>query len=173
MKLSCLSVLVIIPFSVSSQLHASAPEAQCYPLVHGEEGMGSTNSLFLPHLSSEGNWQYFIYVTNVSEKYINVKLSQEDFQGAVFIPQTVTFDGAFSVDNSPIGFDSSKAILKPRESGRIGVFDANGPSILSGTVSWQADVCIERALLVTIRGNYNDKSRLGSNIFFLNNGQPF
>lgn len=173
MKLSCLSALVIIPFSVSSQLHASAPEAQCYPLVHGEEGMGSTNSLFLPHLLTDNAWSFYVTLTNTSEKFVNVKLRFNAYDGNAYTPQQVVYYGSFSAVNSPLLPSLSGAVLKPNETARVRILDDSNSEALQGRVSWQADSCISSALLVSVRSHYSTSTRFGSDIRLLNNGQPF
>jgi len=55
---------------------ATAHEEQdlCYPLAHGEDGMGSSNFKYTNHLAFDSTWYTYVYVTNVSHKSVNIKM---------------------------------------------------------------------------------------------------
>lgn len=160
-------------FGLSSSVFASsAPAPECYPLVHGENGQGSTNSLYLPHLYLDSTWESYISVTNTSSEFVNVKLNFKDSAGVLALPRGVDYYGAFNASNTPLSVNSGGAILKPNESARVRVANVPVAEAVFGSISWQADSCIDSALLVTVRSQYSE-NRLASSLMLLNNGQPF
>lgn len=167
-----LFVLGAALFSTSFVSHAGgfASEATCYPLVHGENGMGSTNSLNLPHMRTFSLWYSVIYVTNVSNDFVNVKLNFKRYNGDAYHPVSYDFDGEFNSGNSPFSVEPSGAILKPGRTAKVTIFDDSYTEALVGSISWQADSCINEALSVSVRSH---RSSLGTSIDFLNGGQPF
>lgn len=144
----------------------------CYPLAHGEEGMGSRNSMFLPVLITTQEWHSHIHITNTSYKTINVTLDFLNYDASPYAPYSVEHFGQFSSKNSPI--NSSIAILKPFETGNITIYD-NSTSYhesFTGRVSWQADACIDKAIRVDVRTNLGG-SNFNQGFVILNGGNPF
>lgn len=158
-------------FSSVTQAGGFAPEASCYPLAHGENGMGSTNTLNLPHMRTASSWMAHIYLTNTSDVFVNVKLKFKDFAGSVYAPKNYELYGAFNQSNSPLT-DIGGAILKPNETAKVVILDNSFQDALVGRVEWQADACIKEALLVTAKNNFNGSSAV-STLMLLNGGQPF
>ena len=147
--------------------------AQCYPLVNGEEGMGSTNSIQLPHTHTSGSWTSYIYVTNTGYKKVNVKLNYTRFDSSVYAPVNVQYHGAFNSANSPLDLLNGGGILRPHETARITIRDDNYSEDLSGSISWQADACIESALVVSVRNQYSVSGRIATSLQVLNGGKAF
>lgn len=164
--------LFLILITSFAQAH-DGNHAQCYPLIHGEEGQGSTNKIQLPHMHTAGRWNAYIYVTNTGYKTVNVKLNFTQFDGSIYTPVNVVSEGAFSSANSPFDLLNGGGILRPRETARITIFDDNFPQVLTGAISWQADACLEDALVVTVRNNFSANDQLGDSLVVLNGGNPF
>ena len=173
LRLLFVSALVFLFGFSPSVFASSAPAPECYPLVHGENGQGSTNSLYLPHLYLDSHWVAHISVTNTSKEFVNVKLNFKESRGIPALPNSVTYHGAFNTSNSPLSVNSGGAILKPNESARIAVLNVPIDESLFGTISWQADSCIDSALLVSVRSQYNVNVGFATSLMLLNNGQPF
>lgn len=165
--------LLLLTISWQAQAAGSAPKATCYPLAHGENGQGSTNSLYLPHLRTVGYWNGYVMVSNTSDNYLNVKLNFKRYDGSPYLPYSYKLEGAFNAGNSPFGLLTGGAILKPGRTARITIYDDNNNDSLMGSVSWQADACIDHALLVSVRSYYENGSHMTSNLLLLNDGQPF
>lgn len=163
------SFLFISAFAQAS----GAPAATCYPLAHGENGQGSENSLALPHLRTKAEWTAFVMVTNTSDKFLNVKLNFNRYDGSPYQPVSVAYEGLFDASNSPFDHTNGGAILKPGETARVSIFDDNYNELLVGSVSWQADACIESGLSVSVRSHFFKDHRYTSDLMFLNNGFPF
>lgn len=158
----------------SALSHAtSAPAATCYLLAHGENGQGSENSLRLPHLRTKDQWTAFVMVTNTSDKFLNVILNFNRYDGSPFQAVSVAYEGLFDASNSPFDHTNGGAILKPGETARVSIFDDNYDELLVGSISWQADACIETGLLVSARSHYFKDHCYTSDLMFLNNGFPF
>jgi len=68
--------------SMSTLAHDDA-QKHCYPLAHGEDGMGSSNSIHMPFMRTKGNWESIIYLTNTSDKNLNVKITLRTRDGEV------------------------------------------------------------------------------------------
>lgn len=165
---------LVFLFGFSPSVFASsAPAPECYPLVHGENGQGSTNSLYLPHLLTVNAYSFYVTMTNTSDEFVNVKLRFNSYDGGSYVPKQVVYYGMFNSVNSPFLPVESGAVLKPRETARVRVVDDSNLEALYGEISWQADSCIERALLVSVRNHYSTTSRFSSDLMLLNNGQPF
>ncbi len=165
--------MLLALFSSLAQAGGSAPAATCYPLEHGEDGQGSTNSLYLPHLLTASSWTGYVMVTNTSNQYLNVKLNFKGYDGSVYLPKNHKLWGEFNAGNSPFALGSGGAVLKPGRTARIAIYDDNNNDALMGSVSWQADACIDHALLISVRSHYDSGSRMASNLVLLNDGQPF
>ncbi len=164
---------LLILFSSLAQAAGSAPAATCYPSEYGENGQGSTNSLYLPHLRTAVKWAGYVNVTNTSDKYLNVTLNFKRYDGSAYFPHTYALEGEFNAGNSPFALSTGGAILKPGRTARIAIYDDNNGDNLMGNVSWQADACIDHALLVSVRSHYENGSHMASNLMLLNDGQPF
>lgn len=168
MKKSLIATCLLAGLPFFSQAAGFAPPAECYPLVHGENGQGSTNFIRLPHLRTNSSWEIYLTVTNESDKQVNVKLKFNDFDGAVYSPYSVLNRGNFTSTNSPLSL--SGAVLKPNHTAQIVILDPANLDMLSGKLSWQADACIDSALHVSVRthstGGY-------TSLLQLNGGQLF
>lgn len=154
-------------------LASTTPAPTCYSIEHGEEGMGSTNSLTLPHMLTDGAWTTFISVTNTSDKFVNVKVNFSAPDGSPYFPSHFNHNGMFNANNSPLMLNAGGAILKPNETARLNVHEDQYQEVLFGRISWQADACIDSALVVSVRSQYNAGGSFGTSIELLNNGQPF
>lgn len=167
MKKSLIATFLLAGLPFFSQAAGFAPPAECYPLVHGENGQGSTNFIRLPHLGTHDGWSIFLSVTNESDKKVNVKFKFSDMNGAVYNPYGYSFQGSFNTNNSP--FEIGGAILNPDHTAHITITDDAYQGVLSGKVIWQADSCINSALHVSVRSHHNGLSTL----LQLNGGQLF
>lgn len=154
---------------------ATAHEEQdlCYPLAHGEDGMGSSNFKYIPILFIDSYWSSFINVTNVSRKPVNVKIAFNDVNNTPYVPALVRPKYNFNSNNNPNHIQTGGAILRPGESGEIWVHDSSSPSPLKGKITWQADGCLERAITATVRNFHVSSTRFSQGLFPLNNGEPF
>ena len=168
-----LFTLLLVFFSSLAHAGGSALSATCYPLEHGEDGQGSTNSLYLPHFITSGKWNGAVFITNVSDKYLNVKLDFMGFVGTIYEPYSYVLEGEFNSDNSPFSSDVGGAVLKPGKSARVTIFDENNDEALAGILKWQADACIKEALIVTFRSQYWGTETSSTSLTLLNDGQPF
>ena len=74
---------------------------------------------------------------------------------------------------APLDTYNGGGFLKPGESGVIGVFDDHHMQDFTGSISWQADACIESALVVTVRSTYSKNDRMTDSRIFLNGGNAF
>jgi len=153
--------------SMSTLAHDDA-QKHCYPLAHGEDGMGSSNSIHMPFMHTGGVWQSRIYVTNTSDKNLNVKITLRTHDGEVYTPVQYSMMGAFSPTNSP--FDH---VLKPFKSAEIRLRDDNFPESFTGKVTWQADACLESAMTGALRNEYFTSSRYDQGLVLFNGGNPF
>ncbi|UAA37718.1 hypothetical protein KIH87_13500 [Paraneptunicella aestuarii] len=173
--LSVFSALVLSSMPLLAQAGGNAPPATCYSIPHGEDGQGSTNSLYLPPFLTHGKWTGYVTVTNTSDKYINVRLHFKNYDGSVYYPQSYELKGEFNSSNSPISTSpiNSWAIVRPGRSARIGIFEDSYQDVMFGTVIWQTDACIDQALLVAFRSHYSATGQEASTLMLLNDGQPF
>lgn len=163
----------LLTMLIQTQAFADAPPATCYAIPHGEDGMGSTNSLHLPHMQTRNDWNAQVFVTNTSNKFVNVKLNFNNFDGSTYTPTNTELEGEFSNGNSPLSLETGGAVLKPGRTARVIIRDNNKYDALIGKITWQADACIDRALLVSVRSQYYYGSSLASTLIPLNNGFPF
>jgi len=148
------------------------PQQHCYPLEHGENGLGSTNAFHLPHFFTSGVWLANYYVTNTSDKPVNVKYRFKLGDGSAHQPRGVNLSESFNTGNNPLSTDTGGAILQPGQTGRVRIEDDNLGSVLTGTIHWQADSCIGHALVASARSTYWGSSSFNTTIF-LNGGNPF
>lgn len=152
---------------------ASTGQDLCYPLAHGENGQGSTNSKYLAHQSVNAGWQSTFYVTNVSDKPVNIKLDFNDANGNSYaFPTTLYYDN-FTSSNSPLDTLSGGAILTPGKTGSVILLGSSYPGTITGTITWQADACLESAIIATLRNVRHNSSLYSQGLFPLNNGEPF
>lgn len=159
--------------STNLQAHDD-PQKHCYPLAHGEEGLGSTNSIHMPFMHTGGTgWQSIIYVTNTSYKNLNVKVTLRTYDGAIYTPTQYTMSGAFSPANSPFDHAGGGAILEPFKSARLQIKDDNFHESFTGKVTWQADACLESAMTGAHRIYYSASGHFDQGLVVLNGGNPF
>jgi len=157
----------------SAQAHTENQDL-CYPLAHGENGLGSRNSMFLPSFFTQSqSWSAAIFVTNTSYKSINVQFEFLKYDASPYAPYDVTFRGEFNNDNYPL--NSEIAILKPFQTGVITIHDNNNDNNkgFTGKVKWQTDSCLDKAIKVDIRNSYFTNSRFDQGFITLNGGNPF
>ena len=155
----------------SAQAHDD-PQQHCYPLAHGENGLGSRNEKHLSYLLTHDNWFSTVYVSNVSNEPLNIKLSLITESNQPHQVQNFQLYGSFDQSNSPI-HNNIGAILKPGFSGRIRIYDNLGTNTLTGKIQWQADTCLNEALVVSIRTTRWEGSSAVSSTAFVNGGNPF
>ena len=159
--------------ATNAMAHDDAQE-HCYPLAHGENGLGSTNTYHIPLMYATGTgWRTWINLTNISDKPVNVKLKLRNHQNSPIIANDYQLSLAFNNTNSPLDTDLGGAILKPSEMGLIGIFNANNRQNFTAQLLWQADACINEALSGALRVYYGDSSRLEQGLVLLNGGKPF
>jgi len=173
LKMLSLSLGLLTCFT--AQANQSSDEL-CYPLAHGENGLGSRNSMFLPTLITEATgWNAYIYITNTSYKPVNVRLDFLNYNASPYEPHTVTYFGQFSASNSPIDTSGVPALLGPHQTGFIRIFDDNVSQNIgfTGKVQWQADACIDKALRVDVRNAYLNGNRYSQGFVMLNGGNSF
>ena len=146
----------------------------CYPLLNHEGRMGSTNSVYMPfmHTNTSG-WRSFFYLTNISDKNLNVKIVLRTQDGEVYTPTQYTLTGAFSSINSPFDQIVGGAILKPFKTGRVRIAEDHFTQSFTGQISWQADACLEHAMTGAARVHYIDSNRYDQGLVLFNGGQPF
>lgn len=170
--LSALLLACTLGITNSATAHDD-PQQHCYPLAHGENGLGSTNSMHLPHMHTAGNWVAHVFVTNTGSKPVNVTYRFKIDDGAAYMPVNVGFHGRFNAVNNPLSIDTGGAILLPGQTGRVRIDDDNLQSTLTGTVHWQADSCIAHSLVASVRNSFWASDRNNSTTTFLNGGNPF
>lgn len=157
----------------SANASATTGQDLCYPLAHGENGLGSTNSKYLAHHSINTGWQSSFYVTNVSEKPVNIKLNFNDANGAAYtFPNTLFYDN-FSSGNSPLDNLGGGAILTPGQTGLVILSGPSFPGTVTGKVTWQADACLKEAIIATVRNVRHSSTLYSQGLFPINNGDPF
>lgn len=167
---------VALTTAVALSHYAQADSPVCYPLVHGEDGLGSTNSMYLPNLYTAGSeWYSVIFVTNTQKKPVNVKLNFFNFNGSTYIPYDTRQYGQFSSSNSPLSLDLGGAILRENQTGQIIIHDnaLDHTKGMVGKVSWQADSCLDKAIVVNVRTVHTSSQRYDQGLVFLNGGNPF
>jgi len=160
-------------FSVQAQ---TENQDLCYPLAHGENGLGSQNSMLTPALivGSVG-WNTYVYVTNTSYKPINIKLEFLKYDATPYDPVRFRYFGIFDENNSPLNISTGGAILKPFETGGVDLYHnsiSRNDGVI-GRVSWQADFCLDKATKVDIRTFYDYGTNHGQGFVTLNGGNPF
>ena len=146
----------------------------CYPLLNHEGRMGSTNSVYMPFMHTNGSsWSSFFYLTNTSDKNLNVKIVLRTQDGEVYTPTHYSLDGAFSSVNSPFDQVVGGAILKPFKTGEVRIRENHFSQNLTGKITWQADACLEHAMTGAARIHYIDSNHYDQGLVLFNGGQPF
>jgi len=148
-------------------------QIECYPLAHGENGLGSTNFAYIPQLRINDWWTARFYVNNVSEKPVNVKAFLTDNNGGAFEYDDLEHFDNFNDSNSPMNINAGGAILKPGKGGEFTFKLRNKTRRVFGKISWQADACINNALVVSVRNELITPERYGFSTTLLNSGKPF
>lgn len=154
---------------------ATAHEQQdlCYPLAHGEDGLGSSNFKYINHLEFGSTWHTNVYVTNVSHKSINIKMPFKNNRYEAHSFQSVVYYDFFNEENSPLNLETGGAILRPGETGLVVLRNSSYPGTVTGKVIWQADACLKHAITASVRNIHVTSSRFSQGLFPLNNGDPF
>ena len=173
MKLMKIAAAASLLINASMVNALGADGAECYSLPHGKDGQGSYNTMYLPHQITSGPWTSFIYVTNAGYETVNVKLNFTRYNGTDYKPYDVSYGGAFNNNNSPLKVVEGSAMLRPKHSALITIREDEYFAPLAGYIRWQADSCIDKSLVVSVRSHYDDNLRSNSSLFFLNGGNPF
>lgn len=157
---------------------AAANGIECYPLAHGENGLGSRNEVYIPPFSTEVNWWVDFAISNVSGSSVNVIFKLFDENGSQYDSTTgVFYDGKFSSTNSPIRQigGTNSALLSSFEIGRMKI-DSNAPTYFTGVVSWQTDKCLTKPPLL-VDASFNlvsqDAQSYAMRTIDVNGGKPF
>ena len=146
----------------------------CYPLIHHEGRMGSTNSVYMPFIFTHTSaWISNFYLTNTSDKNLNVKIVLRTHDGEVYTPTHYSLHGKFSSINSPFDQVVGGAILKPFTTGEVHIREDHLSNYLTGQITWQADACLEHAMTGAARIKSGDSDRLSQGLVLFNGGQPF
>ena len=186
MSTNFIAIIFIVIFTVSSamanteyEIKNPAEIIECYELAHGENGMGSTNSIIIPPFVLEGASLFQFSVVNIGEKSVNVHLTLFDQDGNRYEPLTgQTFLANFSSTNSPIRKldGTGAAILKSLESGWMRL-DNSDPGFYHAVLTWQADSCLTEPTLVAyfdFQAIFNGGSdRDFTRVITINGGNPF
>jgi len=169
--------LLLAASTVLTSLNALAhddAQKHCYPLAHGEDGMGSSNSIHMPFMhTSSTAWQSIVNVTNTSDKNLNVKITLRKQNGDLYTPIQTKLLGSFSPTNSPFDNVVGGAILRPTQSAQVQIIDDNFHESFTGKVTWQADACLESAMTGALRNEYFTSSRYDQGLVLFNGGNPF
>jgi len=158
--------------ATSAMAHDDAQE-HCYPLAHGENGLGSSNTYHIPFIHTNQFWLTYLYMTNVSDKKINVKVKFLKQNGDVNLPTNYILGGGFNNVNSPFVDLGESAVLKPFETGQIYLESSNDTNSFTGQIIWQADSCIQTALSTAYRVVRNTNNGFDQGLVLLNGGKPF
>ena len=159
--------------ATNAMAHDDAQE-HCYPLAHGEEGLGSRKTYHIPYLyADDGHWNSLINLKNISPNNINVKITFRKFDGSVFLPNRVDNYGEFDSGNTPIHLEQGGGILKPFETGLVAIRSSGFTRDYTAEISWQADACIPHAISGAFRNRFLSGDRLSSGLVLLNGGKPF
>ena len=146
----------------------------CYPLIHHEGRMGSANSVYMPFMHTSGSgWSSYFFLTNTSDKNLNVKIVLRTQDGDVYTPTQYSLTGAFSSVNSPFDQVVGGAILKPFKTGEVYIMEDHFSQSFTGKITWQADACLEHAMTGAARIYYLDSSHFDQGLVLFNGGQPF
>ncbi len=132
----------------------------------------SNSRIFPSMITPGGGWSGGFVITNISEVPVKVTLEQTDVDGNGYTPYSVSYTGHFNASNTPLNLING-ATLQPGQLGTLNIADPATPIINIGYINWEADSCIENALLVTFYNQYNISAKYSSGRFQLNNGLPF
>ena len=171
-RLLALFAAVTAVISMNALAHDDSQKL-CYPLLNHEGRMGSTNSVYMPVMHTSGKWSSHFYLTNTSDKNLNVKIVLRTQDGEVYTPTHYSLDGAFSSINSPFDQVVGGAILKPFKTGQVIIREDHFSQNLTGKITWQADACLEHAMTAAARIQYSSSNRLDLGLVLFNGGQPF
>jgi len=159
--------------ATNAMAHDDAQE-HCYPLAHGENGLGSRNTMSIVSLNANGReWNTFLSLKNTSLKNINVKVKFRKNDGNTFVPIRIGYNEQFLGENSPINLKQGGAILKPFETGVVAIRDSGINDSFSVEVSWQTDSCIPHAISGALKNRYIAGSQYENALVLLNGGKPF
>lgn len=173
MKKSILSLTAIAAALVTFSGVASADSQQhCYALEYGKDGLGSTHSAFAPYVRSTSDHKTFITVTNSGWEKVNLRITLRNYSGEVFEPTTWT--NTINYPQSTNLFDQDEwTILKPFETAEVLIGDNLGSDSYSAEIIWQADQCLENALVGSVRTEYQNGGQYDQAVTRLNSGRVF
>lgn len=161
--------------STFTQYDHSSEFIECYDLAHGENGQGSTNSVFIPPFTMQGSSQLDVMVSNIGQYPVNVKLKLFDENGVAFEPTDVEFEANFTATNNPITKTdgSGAAILSSNKLGYVRI-DSAVNTYYTGILSWQVDACLTEPTLSVNIGNFLYNGNVADRgIITVNGGNPF
>ena len=145
----------------------------CYPLLHHEGKMGSKNSVYTPFMRTANKWSSHFYLTNTSDKNLNVKIVLRTQDGEIYTPTQYTLDGGFSSINSPFDHVVGGAILQPFKTGQVVIQEDHFTQNFTGQITWQADACLEHAMTGAARISFASSNNYDQGLVLFNGGQPF
>lgn len=152
----------------------------CFPLAHGENGMGSQASVIVPPFFVQGSSLVELFVKNIGSDGVNVNLKLFDEDGNQWVPsQAPVYRGYFNAANSPIRQldGTGVALLKSFETGFVQIDDNSETKIISGVLTWQANTCLDKATLSVDMSVYRHFEttplRDNSRSVTINGGNPF
>jgi len=159
--------------ATSAMAHDNKQE-HCYPLAHGEEGLGSRNTMYVPYMRASGaEWDSVLYVRNISHSSINIKIKLRLPNGDLFIPSTAFLGNGFHEMNSPLDTESGGALLRPNNGAYLYISNDSKSSWFTAEISWQADKCISNVLVGALRVQLSGSSKYDQGLVLLNGGKPF
>ena len=173
MKTRLLALFVAAAVTSMNAIAHDDSQKLCYPLLNHEGRMGSTNSVYMPVVVTSGKWRSYFYLTNTSDKNLNVKIVLRTQDGEVYTPTQYSLHGAFSSINSPFDQVVGGAILKPFKTGEVYIMEDHFSQSFTGKITWQADACLEHAMTGAARIYYLDSSHFDQGLVLFNGGQPF
>ncbi len=164
------SIAALIVTACSLFTQQALAESACYPLAHGENGMGTLGELPLPAvITRQEQWTSWIYLTNVTDQHVNVKITHKRSNGQPYLTNADQ-SGAWSDAVSPI---YEWTILEAGETAAVAVRADDINDFLSGKIEWQALSCINHALTASVRNVYSGGHGYDQGFVLLNNGLPF
>lgn len=173
MGAALVSSALISSHATAQTQESNNAQQHCYPLEHGENGLGSTNSMYIPHLLTHGGWTGFFYYTNTSQKNVNIKLDLKRENGNAYVPFEVVFSSEFDHIADISALSNGGVVLKPGRTGWFAIIDNSTTEVLSGKITWQADSCLPSAVVASLRNQYADGSRIDNGHVLFNDGKPF
>ena len=175
MKTRLLALLAVAAAVTSMNAFAHDDSQKlCYPLLNHEGRMGSTNSVYMPFMHTNTSaWGSNFYLTNTSDKNLNVKIVLRTQDGEIYTPTQYSLHGGFSSINSPFDHVVGGAILKPFKTGQVSIREDHFSKSFTGQIIWQADACLEHAMTAAARIHYSSSNRFDQGLVLFNGGQPF